>query len=53
MLRADRCLVDRPLRLMAGGLGSLVRRVRSPVLLGPARPGRLPLGMRLLRPLRL
>jgi hypothetical protein len=53
MLRAGRRLVDRPLRLVAGGLGSLVRRVRSPVLLGPARPGRLPLGMRLLRPLRL
>ena len=53
MLRAGRRLVDRPLRLVAGGLGSLVRRVRSPVLLGPAWLDRLPLGMRLLRPLRL
>ena len=52
MLRAGRRRMDRPLRLVTGRLGALVRRVRSPVLLGSAWFDRLPLGMRLLRPLR-
>lgn len=46
-------LVDWPPCLVNGRAGDLVRRTRTPVLLGPARLGRLPLRMGLLRPVRL
>ncbi|MDI6740989.1 MAG: hypothetical protein QME74_11595 [Candidatus Edwardsbacteria bacterium] len=45
MLRAGRCLVDRPLRLVNDRLGTLVRRVRPLGMRLLSASGGLPLGL--------